>query len=169
MRARLRQVNCWGRGAANRVDAEIDGLQIPALISVPRCTTQRCGFASPTRVNGEPAEPLGNVDSIDHVSTLVRTLLRERSIDPLTEVDAVRALVEQVVDDFLIACADGTPGMPTATPRREDLIDAVGDSVTGFGPLQRYLMIRTLRKSGSIIQVECLWRGTVAVNSHPRS
>jgi len=79
------------------------------------------------------------VDSIDHVSTLVRTLLRERSIDPLTEVDAVRALVEQVVDDFLIACADGTPGMPTATPRREDLIDAVGDSVTGFGPLQRYL------------------------------
>ena len=38
-----------------------------------------------------------------------------------------------------IACADGTPGMPTATPRREDLIDAVGDSVTGFGPLQRYL------------------------------
>ena len=79
------------------------------------------------------------MDSIDHVSTLVRTLLRERSIDPLTEVDAVRALVEQVVDDFLIACADGTPGMPTATPRREDLIDAVGDSVTGFGPLQRYL------------------------------
>ncbi len=79
------------------------------------------------------------MDSIDHVSTLVRRLLRERSIDPLTEVDAVRALVEQVVDDFLIACADGTPGMPTATPRREDLIDAVGDSVTGFGPLQRYL------------------------------
>jgi len=79
------------------------------------------------------------VDSIDHVSTLVRRLLRERSIDPLTEVDAVRALVEQVVDDFLIACADGTPGMPTATPRREDLIAAVGDSVTGFGPLQRYL------------------------------
>ena len=79
------------------------------------------------------------MDSIDHVSTLVRTLLRERSIDPLTEVDAVRALVEQVVDDFLIACADGTPGMPTATPRREDLIAAVGDSVTGFGPLQRYL------------------------------
>lgn len=79
------------------------------------------------------------MDSIDHVSTLVRRLLRERSIDPLTEVDAVRALVEQVVDDFLIACADGTPGMPTATPRREDLIAAVGDSVTGFGPLQRYL------------------------------
>ena len=89
---------------------------------------------------GEPRRTIGgNVDSIDHVSTLVRTLLRERSIDPLTEVDAVRALVEQVVDDFLIACADGTPGMPTATPRREDLIDAVGDSVTGFGPLQRYL------------------------------
>ena len=89
---------------------------------------------------GEPRRTIGgNVDSIDHVSTLVRRLLRERSIDPLTEVDAVRALVEQVVDDFLIACADGTPGMPTATPRREDLIDAVGDSVTGFGPLQRYL------------------------------
>ena len=84
---------------------------------MPRCTPRSAaGFASSTR-----------------------TLLRERSIDPLTEVDAVRALVEQVVDDFLIACADGTPGMPTATPRREDLIDAVGDSVTGFGPLQRYL------------------------------
>ena len=79
------------------------------------------------------------MDSVGHVTTLVRTLLRERSIDPLTEVDAVRALVEQVVDDFLVACADGTPGMPSAPPHRDDLILRVSDSVAGFGPLQRYL------------------------------
>ena len=93
VRARLRQVNCWGRGAVNRVDAEIDGLQIPALISVPRCAPRSvAGFCVADASEwGAPQNHWGNVDSIDHVSTLVRTLLRERSIDPLTEVDAVRA------------------------------------------------------------------------------
>lgn len=79
------------------------------------------------------------MDSVEHVSALVRTQLRERSLDPLVEVDAVRTLIEQVVDDFLIACADGTPGMPSTAPRRDGLIHAVCDVVSGFGPLQRYL------------------------------
>lgn len=79
------------------------------------------------------------MEAVDHVSSLTRTLLRERSVDPLTEVDAVRALVDQVVDDFLIACADGASPHLAGSVSRDDLIAAVTDSVAGFGPLQRYL------------------------------
>ncbi len=79
------------------------------------------------------------MEAVEHVSSLARTLLRERSVDPLTEVDAVRALVDQVVDDFLIACADGSAGPFSAPVGRAELVASVTDAVAGFGPLQRYL------------------------------
>lgn len=79
------------------------------------------------------------MDSIEHVVTLVRTLMRERSVDPLTDVEAVRTLVDQVVDDFLVACADGTASMPAHPPSRDELVANVWDSIAGFGPLQRFL------------------------------
>ncbi len=79
------------------------------------------------------------MEAVEHVSSLARTLLRERSVDPLTEVDAVRALVDQVVDDFLIACADGSAGPFSAPVGRGELVASVTDAVAGFGPLQRYL------------------------------
>ena len=65
--------------------------------------------------------------------------MRERSVDPLTDVEAVRTLVDQVVDDFLVACADGTASMPAHPPSRDELVANVWDSIAGFGPLQRFL------------------------------
>ena len=88
---------------------------------------------------GDPQFPGGEVEAVEHVSSLARTLLRERAVDPLTEVDAVRTLVDQVVDDFLIACADGTAGVSGAPPARDGLVASVTDAVAGYGPLQRYL------------------------------
>ena len=78
------------------------------------------------------------MSSTERVSQRVRDVVREQGIDPLTQVSAVRAVVGQVVDDYLAAGADG-PTDRDADEVRTRLVSSVMDAVAGFGPLQKYL------------------------------
>jgi pilus assembly protein CpaF len=90
----------------------------------------------------------------------VRELVRRRGLDPLQEPDAIRRLVDEVINDYeersLIAA------LPALGDRTE-AARVVTDVVAGFGPLQRHLDDPT---------VEELWinePGRVFVARHGRS
>jgi len=66
----------------------------------------------------------------------VRQLLQRRGIDPMTDLQGVRTLVEDVVSEY------GERTLVSDLPKVHDsrqLVADVVDAVAGFGPIQRYL------------------------------
>jgi pilus assembly protein CpaF len=100
------------------------------------------------------------MDAVAVVEDEVRELVRRRGLDPASDPDAVRRLVEDVVADYDERSLSGTLpplGDSQATARE------VFDSVAGFGALQRYLDDPT---------VEEIWinePGRVFIARHGRS
>lgn len=76
------------------------------------------------------------MDAVAAVELEVRELVRRRGLDPLHDAEAVRGLVQQVVDDYEQRSLGGnaTPLADPGAAARQVL-----DAVAGFGPLQRYL------------------------------
>jgi pilus assembly protein CpaF len=66
----------------------------------------------------------------------VRELVRRRGIDPVAEPDAVAALIDEVVSDYLDRAV--TAQLPPLT-ETGPVARAVLDAVAGFGPLQPFL------------------------------
>lgn len=86
-------------------------------------------------VSGGATGVLGAGGEAAAVAAEVRDLVRQRSLDPVLEPQAARALVEQVVAGYQDRAAiSGLPALPdpAATVR------AVFDQLAGFGPLQRF-------------------------------
>ena len=78
----------------------------------------------------------GPVDGVAAVEGEVRALVRRRGVDPLTEPEAMRLLIDEVVADYEERSLGGavTPLTDPAETTRHVL-----DAVAGFGPLQQYL------------------------------
>ena len=76
------------------------------------------------------------VESIAAVEDEVRELVRRRRLDPVTDGAAIRALVEEVVDDYEHRSL--TSSMPPLTDPAL-VARQVYDAVAGFGPLQVHL------------------------------
>lgn len=76
------------------------------------------------------------MESIAAVEDEVRELVRRRRLDPVTDGAAIRALVDEVVEDYEHRSL--TSSMPSlADPA--GVARQVYDAVAGFGPLQPYL------------------------------
>jgi pilus assembly protein CpaF len=75
------------------------------------------------------------VDAVDVVEDEVRELVRRRGLDPATDGDRLRVLVDEVVADY------DERSLSTSLPPLADRMTAaraVFDAVAGFGPLQPY-------------------------------
>ena len=90
----------------------------------------------------------------------VRELVRRRGLDPLQEPDAIRRLVDEVINDYEERSLLGA--LP-ALGDRADAARAVTDVVAGFGPLQRHL------DDPSIEEIWINEPGRVFVARHGRS
>ncbi len=76
------------------------------------------------------------MNAVDLVEAEVRELVRRRGLDPQDDPGAVRVLVAEVLEDY------AQRALVSALPVVADPQQAareVGDRVTGYGPLQRYL------------------------------
>ncbi|SDQ08522.1 CpaF family protein [Quadrisphaera sp. DSM 44207] len=76
------------------------------------------------------------MDAVALVEDEVRELVRRRALDPASDADAVRRLVEEVVAEYDDRSLDGL--LPPLVDARA-VVKEVLDAVAGFGPLQRYL------------------------------
>ena len=76
------------------------------------------------------------VDALALVEDEVRELVRRRGLDPVSEPDLVRRLVEDVLTDYEDRALSGP--LP-ALGERQAVGRHVYDAVAGLGPLQRYL------------------------------
>lgn len=75
--------------------------------------------------------------SIAQVEREARRVLGERGIDPYADPQGVRAVVNQVVDDF---SGDGANALGDPDSRVFDELEhSVTELISGFGPIQRYL------------------------------
>ncbi len=70
------------------------------------------------------------------VEAEVRELVRRRSLDPAAHPEAARALIGEVIEDYLDRAASA--GLPSLGDT-DAVARAVLDQVAGFGPLQPYL------------------------------
>ena len=74
------------------------------------------------------------MDATAIVEREVRELVRRRGLDPASDADSVRRLVDEVITDYdERALASTLPPLPERAHRH------VYDAVAGFGPLQQYL------------------------------
>ncbi|RIJ77198.1 CpaF family protein [Nakamurella silvestris] len=78
----------------------------------------------------------GPSTATDHIRDEVRELIRRRGIDPVTDPQAARDLVNEVTDVYEERAATST--LPTLIDRTETTRE-VYDTVAGYGPLQRFL------------------------------
>jgi pilus assembly protein CpaF len=100
------------------------------------------------------------MEAVARLEHEAREAVRRAGIDPLTQPESVRALVEQVFAGY---DDDAMRGAATPLPDPEALVADVMDAIAGFGPLQRYL---------DDPEVEELWinePGRVFVARHGRS
>ena len=100
-----------------------------------------------TKVVDEPPVPTEGVSAVALIEREARRLIGERGIDPYADPQGVRAVVNQVVDDF---SGEGTSalGDPTSSSQnpQEDLALNVSEQISGFGPIQRYLADPTVEE-----------------------
>ena len=75
-------------------------------------------------------------DPVTKVETRVREEIRRRGVDPVRDADAVRGLVDEVLEDWDRQALAGTV-VPVAD--RADAARTVLSNVAGLGPLQQYL------------------------------
>lgn len=88
-----------------------------------------------------------DVPSVAHVEREARRLLNERGIDPYTDPQSVRTVVNHVVDDYT-GNSEGALGISAGREDREhdELELNVTEHIAGFGPIQRYLADPTVEE-----------------------